>query len=202
MLSYLDPILFPDECEVLEIGFGNFVYPIFKNGSSSLRGDNPVVINKYKIKAIVNINVYLREPFERYISGVQTYLRHNPHLDRATALTMIDQYLFLNRHFALQFHWLVNLNRFYDGYLTFKSIDELGDITDNTFNTLERDQSIVDYFSNNAKLLFYLELDKALLEFVGKTVKFKDVLVHIHAFYPDLYDEVIKRSQDLCNVLG
>jgi hypothetical protein len=201
MLSYLDPILFPDECEVLEMGFGNFVYPIFKNGSSSLRGDHPIVLTKEKLRAIGHITVYLREPFERYVSGVQTYLRHNPHLDRATALTIIDQYLFLNRHFALQFHWLVNLRRYYNGYLTFKSVDDLGDITENTWNALERDQSIVDYFKENQKLEFYLQLDKALLEFVGKTVKFTDVLVHIHTFYPNVYDEIIKRSRDICNVL-
>ncbi len=201
MLSYLDPVLFPDECEVYEMGFGNFVYPIFKNGSSSLKSENPTVITDNKIRAIGNITVYLREPFERYVSGVQTYLRHNPHLDRATALTMIDEYLFLNRHFALQFHWLINLRRYYDNWITFKSVDELGDITDNTWNALARDQTIVDYFKNNKKLHFYLELDKFLLKYVGHTVKFVHILAELKVEQPNLYKETVQRSRDLCAVL-
>jgi hypothetical protein len=202
MLSYLDPVLFPDECEVLEMGFGNFVYPIFKNGSSSLRAENPVIITDKKIRAIADITVYLREPFERYVSGVQTYLRHNPHLDRATALTMIDEYLFLNRHFALQFHWLINLKRYYDGRLTFKSIDELGNITENTWNALERDQTLIEYFQSNTKLQFYLELDKFLLKYIGQTVKFSHILAELRIENPALYKETIQRSKDLCVVLG
>jgi hypothetical protein len=202
MLSYLDPVLFPDECEVLEMGFGNFVYPIFKNGSSSLRAENPVIITNKKIRAIANITVYLREPFERYVSGVQTYLRHNPHLDRATALTMIDEYLFLNRHFALQFHWLMNLKRYYDGWLTFKSLEELGNITENTWNALERDQTLLEYFQPNIKLQFYLELDKFLLKYVGQTVKFSHILAELRIENPELYKETIRRSKDLCDALG
>lgn len=201
MLSYLDPVLFPDECEVLELGFGNFVYPIFKNGSSSLKADNPVVITNKKISAIGNISVYLRDPFERYVSGVQTYLRQNPHLDRATALSMIDEYLFLNRHFALQFHWLVNLRRYYNNWLTFKSVSELGDITENTWNALERDQTIVDYFKENKKLHFYLELDKFLLKYIGHTVKFVHILAELKVERPELYKETIQRSMDLCDAL-
>ena len=201
MLSYLDPVLFPDECEVYEMGFGNFVYPIFKNGSSSLKAENPTVIINRKIRAISNITVYVRDPFERYVSGVQTYLRHNPHLDRATALSMIDEYLFLNRHFALQFHWLLNLRRHYDNWLTFRSMDELGNLTENTWNALERDQRIVDYFKDNKKLHFYLELDKFLLKYVGQKVKFAHILAELKAEQPLLYRETVQRSRDLCAVL-
>lgn len=202
MLSYLDPVIFPDECEVYEMDFGNFVYPIFKNGSSSLRAENPVIITDKKIRAIADITVYLREPFERYVSGVQTYLRHNPHLDRATALTMIDEYLFLNRHFALQFHWLMNLKRYYDGWLTFKSMEELGNITENTWNALERDQTLLEYFRPNIKLQFYLALDKFLLKYIGQTVKFSHILAELRIENPELYKETIRRSKDLCAVLG
>jgi hypothetical protein len=181
-----------------------FVYPIFKNGSSSLKGTNPPIISKSQIRnRVARVHVYLREPFERYVSGVQTYLRHNPHLDRTTALTMIDQYLFLNRHFALQFHWLVNLVRHTnDPWITFNSIDDLGDITDLTWNALERDETILEYFQSNEKLQFYLQLDKILLEFVGRTVKFVEILTHVEIKHPALYEEVVQRSRNLCAVLG
>ena len=37
MLSHLDRIIFPDRCEVIEvIPSQRYVYPIFKNGRSSL----------------------------------------------------------------------------------------------------------------------------------------------------------------------
>lgn len=202
MLSYLDPIIFPDECEILDMG-DRLVYPIFKNGSSSLKGKNPLIISPSQLRnKVSHVHVYLREPFERYVSGVQTYLRHNTHLDRATVLTMIDQYLFLNRHFALQFHWLVNLVRHTnDPWITINSMDDLGDVTELTWNALERDETILEYFQLNKKLQFYLQLDNILLEFVGHTVKFAEVLAQIKVKNPTLYNEVICRSKTLCDAL-
>lgn len=202
MLSYLDPTLFPDECEILEVSPMNYVYPIFKNGSSGLRETAIHTLTANQIRKLGNVNIYLRDPFERYVSGVQTYLRYNPHLDRATALTMIDQYLFLNRHFALQFHWIVNLQRFADDlWMTFLPMAELNDNVGETWNTISRDDSLIEYFKDNRKLHFYLMLDKILLDFIGQPVKMNMILAHIKVEYPGLYEETIKRSRDLCAVL-
>lgn len=203
MLSYLDPMLFPDDILVIELTPGRYVYPIYKNGSSGLFELCYATLNTDAIRTLTNIEVFLREPFERYVSGVQTYLRYNPHLDRATALSMIDEYLFLDRHFALQFHWLVNLQRFApDAELTFKSMSDLDDHVGETWNALTRDQTLTDYFTENNKLHFYLKLDKILYyEFMGKTVKFKDMITYLHSFEPLLYEEVITRSKELCAVL-
>jgi hypothetical protein len=203
MLSYLDPILFPDDILVIELAKGRYVYPIFKNGSSGLVEKASATLDSDAIRKLKNIEVFVREPFERYVSGVQTYLRCNSHLDRATALTMIDEYLFLNRHFALQFHWLVNLQRFNsDVWMTFKTMAELNDDLGETWNSLTRDQTLVDYFNDNQKLWFYLQLDKILYEdFMGQTVKMNMILVHIKMKYPLLYEETIERSKDLCAVL-
>ena len=204
MLSYLDPILFPDECEILVAETGQLIYPIYKNGSSSLKAQYTNVVPQDQLKSrVAQVQVYVREPFDRFVSGVQTYLKNNPHLDRATALTMIDQYLFLDRHFALQFHWLVNLVRQTNNpWITISPWTELSNATELTWNVLARDETLIEYFQPNTKIWYYLQLDKVLFEkFVGKTVKFKDIITHIHTFLPDLYDEVIRRSQDLCNVL-
>ena len=38
MLSRIDEFIFPDRCEGNSITSQQFVYPIFKNGSSSLNG--------------------------------------------------------------------------------------------------------------------------------------------------------------------
>jgi hypothetical protein len=202
MLSYLDPILFPDQCEILEVGPDRYVYPIFKNGSSSLLAANPRKLNYFEMRELRTVEVFLREPFERYVSGVQTYLRQNTHLDRATALTMIDEYLFLNSHFSLQFHWIVNLQKFTDAWMYFRPIEELHTATDHTWNVLARDETLVNYFGNNKKLNYYLQLDKILYEdFMGQTVSLKQIIRFIQTNHHDLYNEVIDRSIQICNVL-
>jgi hypothetical protein len=202
MLSYLDPILFPDQCEILEVGPDRHVYPIFKNGSSSLLAANLRKLNYFEMRELRTVEVFLREPFERYVSGVQTYLRQNTHLDRATALTMIDEYLFLNSHFSLQFHWIVNLQKFTDAWMYFRPIEELHTATDHTWNVLARDETLVNYFGNNKKLNYYLQLDKILYEdFMGQTVSLKQIIRFIQTNHHALYNEVIDRSIQICNAL-
>jgi hypothetical protein len=203
MLGYIDPIIFPDECEVLEVAPNRYVYNIFKNGSSSLRKSGFRQLSLDEVAALDVVEVFVRDPYERYVSGVQTYLRYlNPAQDRNTVLDMIDQFLFLNRHFALQFHWLVNLARHTSASITIRPLSDMGMITDLMWNTLTRDEKLIKHFEDNDRLWFYLQLDKILTEdFVGQTVKFKDIIAHIHTSYPVLYEEVIQRTKDLCVVL-
>jgi hypothetical protein len=203
MLSYIDPILFPDDILVIELTPGRYVYPIYKNGSSGLFEKSITILSPDAIRNLTHIEVFVRDPFERYISGVQTYLRYNSHLDRETTLILIEEFLFLNSHFTLQFHWLVNLQRFVDDIqMTFKSVSELDNDLGETWNTLIRDELLIKRFEDNDKLHFYLQLDKILYEdFMGKTTTFRAIMVHIHKFYPVLYEEVIERSQNLCAVL-
>ena len=83
-----------------------------------------------------------------------------------------------------------------------RSINELDQITDLTWNVLTRDTELSDRFKRNAKLGFYLDLDRILIDdFMGQTVYFKDIVAHIKRQYPVLYDEVLGRSQILCGVL-
>ena len=82
-------------------------------------------------------------------------------------------------------------------------MEELKDATDLTWNALIRDQSLIDYFKENEKLWFYLQLDKVLTEdFIGQTVNMKTIVAHIKDKYPVLYEETIERSRELCAVLG
>lgn len=203
MLSYIDPILYPDECLVYEVEPNRFVYPIFKNGSSSLSKSSRR-LNYTELKTVKQVEVFIREPFERYVSGVQTYLRMlDPSMDRHTVLGMISEHLFLNRHFALQFHWLVNFSRHSDAWLYIRPIDELNTATDHVINALQRDQSLIEYFQRNERLHYYLLLDKVIYEqFMGKTVHFRDIVKYVKKNHSYLYNEVIQRSKDLCSVLG
>ena len=202
MLSYLDPILFPDQLEIYRVEPDRYIYPIYKNGSSSLRASAERVYDYKQIARLQVIEVFVRDPFERYVSGVQTWLQHNPNFDRATALKFIEQFLFLNSHFSLQFHWLVNLQRFTEAWMYIRPIDELATATDLSWNVLARDQNLVDYFKDNGKLWYYLQLDKILWEDLrGQTVTMRMIVAHIKHKYPALYTEIIQRNLDLCNVL-
>ena len=120
MLSNLDRILFPDRCEVIEVvPSQRYVYPIFKNGSSSIHTESQrqgwrVQVNE-QIRRINSIDVIIREPRGRLLSGINTYiqivLRDNPKLDPVTVEWFALNYLYLNSHYCPQFMWLINLSR-------------------------------------------------------------------------------------------
>jgi hypothetical protein len=207
MLSYIDPIIFPDECEVLEILPGQqYVYPIFKNGSSALYGSGYRLLDKHEVAALETVDVFVRAPMERFVSGVQMYLSKLPDTyHRDTVLHFVDRYLFLNRHYAPQFHWLLNLSRHTKARIRLRSVSELSQVTRNvtpyTLNNPPREQALAEFFNDNMRLHFYLQLDNALMDLVGQTVSLKDIVEHIRTRYPDAYKEIIERSITLCNAL-
>jgi hypothetical protein len=202
MLSQIDNIIFPDRCDVLEIvPSQRYVYPIYKNGSSSLYNSGFRLMDHDELPNISVVDIYVRNPYDRFVTGVNTFLQHNKNLDSTTLLHFINHYLFLNRHFCPQFHWLVNLQRFTRAKIRINSIDALSDITALKVN--QSQDPLLDEILNTEKLHFYLSIDKALTEdLLGKTVTFKLILQTIQHRYPDVYKEVIQRSLNLCNVLG
>lgn len=201
MLSQLDNIIFPDRCDVLEIvPSQRYVYPIYKNGSSSLYNSGFRLMDHDELPNIPVVDIYVRNPYDRFVTGVNTFLQHNKDLDRATALHFINNYLFLNRHFCPQFHWLVNLQRFTRAKIKINYIDTLSDIT--TLQVNQSKDSLLDKILSTEKLHFYLSIDKVLTEdLLGKTVPFKLITQTIRHRYPTVYKEVVQRSIDLCNVL-
>ena len=202
MLSQLDNIIFPDRCDVLEIvPSQRYVYPIYKNGSSSLYNSGFRLVDYDELKNISIVDIYVRNPYERFVTGVNSFLHYNPSLDRKTALYFINNYLFLNRHFCPQFYWVVNLQRFTDAKIRINNMQSLSEITKLTYNKSEDFQS--DEIVSTDKINFYLSIDKVLTEdLVGQTVTFKFIIQTIRYRYPDVYKEIIQRSMDLCNALG
>ena len=93
MLSRIDEIIYPNRCEVVEFSDPQrFVYPIFKNGSSSLteyaRQQGYKTLLNEQIKRISIIDVVLRDPMDRFLSGFNSYVYNtkteNPNLDLNT----------------------------------------------------------------------------------------------------------------------
>jgi len=125
----LRDIITPD-CEVINFHNEKFVYPIFKNGRSSLT----IYANKNKLSFLRNeeishvkkITVFLRPAKERFLSGVHTffYLHKNQLIDDST-LKKIESFDIIDRHFVPQYYWLYHLFKYYDGIIELKPVEEL-----------------------------------------------------------------------------
>lgn len=205
MLSYLDPIIFPDRCDILEIvPSQRYVFPIYKNGSSSLYESGFQSVTD--ISNISQVDVFVRDPYERFLSGVHSYLEYtlneDPKVDRYTALKFINEYLFLNRHYVPQFHWLLNLQRFNRGKIQLLPISQINKITDQHWHSRPVDPTLDSFFKSNNRLHFYLSIDKVLTEtLVGQVVTFDTIVQTIKQIYPTVYKEIIEYSIKLCGAL-
>ena len=202
MLSHLDCIIFPDRCEVIEIiPSQRYVYPIFKNGQSSLLAATKqnkwnIFLNE-KIKKINSIDVFVRDPVDRLASGIssfiQTTVRDHPDLDAHTVNWFAENYLYLNRHYAPQFSWLVNLARYMNSecVLNFLGMDDLKTVTDlhqQPFKKLEINTQIP---CNE----MYQRMDQVLVDSIGTSMTFAELVKHIQHNDTHAYDWVIGRSQ-------
>jgi hypothetical protein len=214
VFSELDNIIFPDGCEVIQVTSQHFLFPIFKCGRSSLtesmQDKGWTFVPESEIKHILDpITVFLRDPRDRFISGVNTFVQHlqGDELDTHSVLYFVNRYLFLNRHYAPQFFWLINLLR-YAGpnvRVTLKPMSDISllthrhshaDVEPITAELLAKIQSF-DW----SKLELYFYLDQILLDHVNQTVKITDLLEHIKTHHSELYDLTFKRTQDIVNVL-
>jgi hypothetical protein len=202
MLSHLDCIIFPDRCEVIEvIPSQRYVYPIFKNGQSSLidtaRQLNWNIFLNEKIKKLSSIDVFVRDPVERLASGISSFVqiiaRDQPELDSATVNWFAENYLYLNRHYAPQFSWLVNLARYTNSQcaLNFLGMSDLKTVTDRHTQPFKKTNTITTLPNNE----MYQRIDQILVDSVGKSMTFEQLIQHIQQQDSHAYDWVIGRSQ-------
>jgi hypothetical protein len=214
MLSYLDRIIFPDRCDVIEVvPSQRYVYPIFKNASSSLyyeaiQSNWRIIINE-QIKKLNQIEIILRDPQQRLVSGFNTFVQHvlrdNPELDRHTVIWFAKKYLFLDRHYCPQFVWLVSLSRYLsaNAVLTFRHMDSVADITllhrlpEGITPATKEIQQQVDSIPN---IEMYQRLDQVLFDqCMGQSMTFAHLLIILNQHDPIAYDWVIGRSQQILN---
>ena len=213
MLSHLDRILFPDRCEVREIiSSQRYVYVIFKNGHSSInvsRTTDPqrIHINQQILK-LNSIDVIIRNPKDRLISGINTFIQHtlrdNPSLDPSTVEWFALNYLSLDRHYASQFVWLLNLARYLnpDAKLNLLPMSAVGEITgknikpDGVFSANVRLIENIFLIKNNE---MYQRIDTAIFECIGQSLTFKELLHHVKTVDPLAYEYVIEYSQQILN---
>jgi len=202
MLSQIDNILFPDRCEVLEVAPQRFVFPIHKNGSTSLHKSRLRTLTLEEIKQLQVIEVFVRDPIERFESGAQKFMDEmlTEGCELETTAHFIHNYLFLNNHYAPQFFWLLNLQRFTTAKIKLNHISNLNEVTEYHENKSAEKDPLIN--SDNPKIQFYYKLDQPLVgELLGRTVTFKQIVQTVKHRFPEAYKEIVQRSIDLCNVL-
>lgn len=203
MFARIDQTLFPEECVVLEIvPHTHYVLPVFKNGSSSLNKQGFRAVSQQELRDLEVIDVFVRDPHERFLSGVQTYLTKLPDtFDRATILYFVKHFLYLNRHFCPQVYWLLNARRFTQARFRIRPLSELSTITDLRENQSVPDPDLARYFQDS-RVRFFNEMDEALtVNLINQTVGIQDILTVIRSNYADLYQETFGTAEQVINAL-
>jgi hypothetical protein len=213
MLSHLDRSLFPDRCEVIEIiPSQRYVYVIFKNGHSSFlsyqKTNNCRIFINQQIKKINSIDVIVRNPHDRLISGINTYIQHtirdNPTLDPVTVEWFAQNYLHLDRHYGTQFSWLLNLARYLDvnTKLNFLSMTDIGKITglnEKPKGVRAASANLVDSIAQIKNNELYQRIDAVVFECIDQSMTFAELLQHIKTSDYDAYEYVIGYAQKILN---
>ena len=212
MLSHLDRIIFPDRCEVIEvIPSQRYVYPIFKNGSSNLNVESKkqgwqIRINE-QIQRLASIDVIVREPHDRFISGINTFIQHtlrdNPELDSVTVQWFTQKYLHLDRHYCSQFSWLLNLARYLspEAKLNFLSMTDINTMSPRTNHKpgqiQEASIKLINQVSQIKNNVMYQRIDTVIFGCIGQSMTFDELLKHIKNTDPDAYEYVVGYAQQI-----
>jgi intein/homing endonuclease len=164
------------DCEVVGIG-RHTVYPIFRNGSSSLRDAADIIYTNNQIKNCKNIQILLRDPAIRFVSGINEYCRQNA-LDVRRTWSLVEQEKVNDRHFCPQFVWLLHLFKFYKGKVTLLPFKDIKRITD-----IKRAELAWMPKIEVAPIKRFVDIDYELMTQLGQTVelghiirKYKNVL--------------------------
>ena len=213
MLSHLDRIIFPDRCEVLEVvPSQRYVYVIFKNGYSSFNSFkiiNPcrIIVNQ-QIQKLTNIDVIVRDPQDRLISGINTFIQHtvrdNPDLDLATVEWFALNYVSLNRHYASQFVWLLNLARYLNpnaklNFLPMAAIGELTGRDSKPEGVRPANTALTEKISSIKNNEMYQRIDAVIFDCIGQSLTWQQLLQQIKTSDFDAYEYVVEYAQQILN---
>jgi hypothetical protein len=123
-------------------------------------------------------------------------MRDNPKLDLDTVIYFAETYLFLNRHYAPQFSWLVNLTRYIgkNTKLHLLGMDSLKEFTPlhtkpNSSQLLSVE--VIDRLNNNVHNEMYLRIDNLLLKLIGQVMTFDQILKYLKEQDPKACEHVL-----------
>ena len=148
---------------------GTYVYPIFRVGYSSLMEDADMVFTDREIDNCPTITVLLRDPNERFISGVNEYCKNQGkglnHIYKKIEIGKL-----VDRHFMPQYLWLLHLYKFYKGPIVLRPFSHIKEITQVHANKSKSKRQVkpIDRF---------IKVDTFLLRHLNKTVQLKDIIM-------------------------
>jgi len=157
------------DCVVVSIG-EHTVYPIYRNGSSSLMEASDRTYKNKQIQNCENIQVLIRDPEVRFVSGINEYCRQN-NLDVKETWSLVKQRMVMNRHFCPQFIWLLHLYKFYKGTVTMRPFDDIKKIT----NIKNADLSHIKKTPVKS-IQSFVDMDYRLMDLLGQTLELKYII--------------------------
>ena len=166
MLKHYDGYL-GTKCKVVSIA-GKYVYPIHEVGYQSLMNDADMVFTDIEITACPTITVLLRDPVERFKSGVCAYAKQHKK-DLAHVYDKIKIGKLVDRMFMPQYMWLMHLSKHYQGMVHLRPFDAIDEIT----GLYTQDESPQEQIQ---PIKEYINIDKNLLKNVDRTVKLEDII--------------------------
>ena len=166
MLTHWRTLLDTD-CRVVVIG-DNVLYPIFKNGSTSLFADADRVLTNEHISA-EDIVVFIRDPEQRFVKGVNQYCAFNE-LDVEETYQRIRAGDLMDRHFVPQWIWLLHLYKYHKGTVTLKAMDDMGHYC--YHHTMKQRAPLV----NIEPLDDFVSPDTRLIKYLNQTVQLEELI--------------------------
>jgi hypothetical protein len=173
MLKHWDKLL-ATNCRV--VGIKDYtVYPIFRVGSTSLNAAADREYVNEDIGVCKHIDVVLRDPEERFVSGLNEYSTINS-MDIKKVWRLVEQGRLIDRHFCPQYIWLLHLYKFYRGEVTLRSFDFIHHITDIHKRKYGPKKQKIPILKE------YVEIDQRIMQHIGHRIELKKIIEeHRHA---------------------
>lgn len=167
MLNHWNKLLSTDCCVVRIKKF--IVYPIFKVGSTSLKAAAVEQYINNDIGKCKHIHILLRDPEERFISGLNQYCRFNG-MDIKDTWERVNRGGLIDRHFAPQYIWLLHLYKYYRGEVTLRPFKFINKITDVHSKKDRTPKQIVPVLKS------FVEIDHHILKQLGKRIELRKLI--------------------------
>lgn len=160
MLTAWNKLLNTD-CVVVKVG-QHTVYPIFRVAQSTLMHISDRKYINSDIDHCNHIDIIIREPEERFVSGVNEYCRQK-NLNLESTWKEINDGRLHDRHFAPQYVWLLHLYKWYKGFVTIRPFKHISNITEVHKN---KSESKIDL----PVIESYVAVDRHLTKYYNETI--------------------------------
>jgi hypothetical protein len=117
----------------------------------------------HEINKCENILVFLRDPADRFISGLNEYCKQNKS-DPIQTCKLVEQDKLLDRHFSPQWIWLLHLSKYYKGMISLMSLKDIGSYCNEHLHKSKNKITDIEPPSG------IVQADQELMKHVGQTV--------------------------------